>query len=66
VIAELAAASGEVAVFSHGHMLRVLGARWIGREPALGERLSLQTASISILGHEHGTRALTRWSCATS
>jgi broad specificity phosphatase PhoE len=66
VISELLAASGEVAVFSHGHMLRVLGARWIEREPALGERLTLRTASLSILGHEHGTRALSGWSCPTS
>jgi broad specificity phosphatase PhoE len=66
VIAELAQAAGDVAVFSHGHMLRVLGARWIALEPALGERLRLQTASISILGYEHATRTLTRWSCPTS
>jgi broad specificity phosphatase PhoE len=66
VIGELTGVSGEVAMFSHGHMLRVLAARWIGYEAATGERLSLQTASISVLGHEHGTRALTRWSCATS
>jgi broad specificity phosphatase PhoE len=66
VIAELQATAGDIAVFSHGHMLRVLGARWIGLEPALGARLSLQTATLSVLGHERGTRALTRWSCATS
>jgi broad specificity phosphatase PhoE len=66
VIAELAQAAGDVAAFSHGHMLRVLGVRWIALEPALGERLRLQTASISILGYEHGTRTLTRWSCPTS
>jgi broad specificity phosphatase PhoE len=66
VIAELQATAGDIAVFSHGHILRVLGARWIGLEPALGARLSLQTATLSVLGHERGTRALTRWSCATS
>jgi probable phosphoglycerate mutase len=65
VIAELTRAEG-AAVFSHGHVLRVLGARWIEHEPALGERLRLHTGSISVLGHEHGTPALTCWSCATA
>jgi len=66
VIAELAAARGEAAVFSHGHLLRVLGARWIELAAAEGARLRLATAALCVLGHEHGTRALTRWSCATS
>jgi broad specificity phosphatase PhoE len=66
VIGELLSAGGDVAVFSHGHILRVLGARWIELEPSSGERLGLQTATISVLGFEHGTRALTCWSCATS
>jgi probable phosphoglycerate mutase len=62
IVDELAArAGGEVAVFSHGHMLRVLGARWIELEPAAGGRLALGTASLSVLGHEHGMRVLTRW-----
>jgi broad specificity phosphatase PhoE len=66
VIAELAGAGGPAVVFSHGHVLRVLAARWIEQEPALGERLCLQTGSIGVLGHEHGTRALAGWSCATA
>jgi probable phosphoglycerate mutase len=66
VIAELAGHEGDVAVFSHGHMLRVLGARWIGLAATRGAHLRLQTAALSVLGHEHGTPALARWSCATS
>jgi broad specificity phosphatase PhoE len=61
VIATIDASPGTVAVFSHGHMLRVLGARWIDLAPAGGARLGLSTAAISVLGHEHDTRVLARW-----
>ncbi len=64
VIERLAAAEGDVAIFSHGHMLRVLGARWIELSPEHGARLQLSTGAISVLGHEHGTRALTHWNAA--
>lgn len=60
VIAEIAG-SGGVAVFSHGHMLRVLGARWIALGPESGGRLGLSTAAISVLGHERATRVIARW-----
>jgi broad specificity phosphatase PhoE len=66
VIAELEGREGDVAVFSHGHVLRVLGARWIGLAAAHGANLCLQTATVSVLGHEHGTPALASWGCATS
>jgi broad specificity phosphatase PhoE len=61
VIAELAGAEGSVAVFSHGHLLRVLGARWIALGPEQGARLGLSTAAICALGAEHGTAILARW-----
>jgi probable phosphoglycerate mutase len=61
VIDELRAARGTVAVFSHGHMLRVLGARWIGLEVARGANLGLATGAICLLGHEHEEPALARW-----
>jgi broad specificity phosphatase PhoE len=61
VIAEIAAAEGDVAVFSHGHMLRVLGARWIALEPEGGGRLGLSTAAICVLGHERDTAVIARW-----
>ena len=61
IVAELKAADGPVAVFSHGHMLRVLGARWAELAPSQGARLVLSTASVSELGAEHGTPALLRW-----
>ncbi len=60
-IAELIAATGPVAVFSHGHVLRVIGARWIELGPQQGARLTLSTGSLSRLGYEHGTRVLSGW-----
>ncbi len=61
IVAELAALAGVAAVFSHGHMLRVLGARWVELAPARGESLGLSTASTSTLGHEHGIPILASW-----
>jgi broad specificity phosphatase PhoE len=61
VIAELSGTDGLVAIFSHGHLLRVLGARWIELAPEQGARLGLSTGSLSALGSEHGLRILTRW-----
>ena len=61
VLARAAHAGGVVAVFSHGHFLRVLGARWIGQPPAAGAWLGLDTATISCLGHEREQAVLRVW-----
>ncbi|HEV7943681.1 MAG TPA: histidine phosphatase family protein [Solirubrobacteraceae bacterium] len=61
VIAMLQTLQGQVAIFAHGHILRVLAARWIAAEPALGARLMLSTGALSVLGYEHGVGALRRW-----
>lgn len=53
VIARIRAAPGNVLLFSSGHILRVLAARWVGLDPAGGRMLVLSTASLSILGYEH-------------
>jgi broad specificity phosphatase PhoE len=60
-ITEALAADGPVAIFSHGHMLRVLGARWIELDPAHGARLGLSPGATCVLGEEHSTAILTRW-----
>ena len=53
---------GDVALVGHGHCLRVAGARWIGLPPAAGGLLKLDTATLSVLGFEHGDDpVLTTW-----
>ena len=59
---ELAGAyDGPVAVFAHGHILRVLAACWLGLSPDSGKLFGLSTGSVSLLGYEHETRVLSRW-----
>ena len=53
VVADLRRLDGAVAVFSHGHFLRSLAVRWIGLPIAEGQHLNLDTASLSILAHDH-------------
>ncbi|HEV3300981.1 MAG TPA: histidine phosphatase family protein [Planctomycetaceae bacterium] len=53
VIARLRAAGGNAILFSSGHILRVLAARWCGCDPLAGQRFFLGTASLSALGYEH-------------
>lgn len=61
VVAELAEAEGDVAIFAHGHVLRVLAALWIEAAPVEGARFALSTGTLSTLGWERETRVLRAW-----
>ncbi|HXX36819.1 MAG TPA: histidine phosphatase family protein [bacterium] len=53
IVARVRAVQGDVLLFSSGHFLRVLAARWLGLEPEAGRYFLLDTASLSVLGYEH-------------
>jgi broad specificity phosphatase PhoE len=61
VIARALEAGGDVAVFAHGHLLRVLGARWVELPALYGGNLGLGTAALCELGYERERRALWLW-----
>jgi broad specificity phosphatase PhoE len=61
VIARLQAADGDAAAFAHGHILRVLAARWMEMDVTAGARLKLSSGSLSVLGFERSTRVLSGW-----
>jgi len=61
VVTELGGIDGDVAVFAHGHILRVLAARWLGLPPSEGRLLVLGTTAISILGYEREVPAIISW-----
>jgi broad specificity phosphatase PhoE len=61
VLAAVRRAQGDVAVFAHGHFLRVLAARWIDAPAQLARHLNLSTASISTLAWEHDWPSITMW-----
>ncbi len=54
-------ADGDVALVAHGHLLRVLTARWLGLEPADGRLFRLDTGTLSTLGREHGEPVIAAW-----
>jgi broad specificity phosphatase PhoE len=63
VIAEIQTTRGDVALFAHGHVLRILTACWLKLNPSSGKLFALDTGKISILGYEHETRVIKQWNC---
>jgi broad specificity phosphatase PhoE len=61
VIAEVLREEGDVAIFGHGHMLRVLTARWIDLPPGAGSKFALGVATVSVLGYEREAPVVLRW-----
>jgi probable phosphoglycerate mutase len=61
VIAEARDAVGDVIFFGHGHMLRVVGARWVELPPEDGGLLTLGTGALCTLGYEHELPVLVHW-----
>lgn len=61
VIERASHAGGDVALFAHGHLLRVLTACWLGLAPDTGRLFALSTASLSVLGYERDTRVISQW-----
>ena len=64
VIADLRDLDGDAAVFAHGHILRVLAARWLELPPEEGGRFGLSTATVSVLGWEREVPVMWLWNGA--
>jgi probable phosphoglycerate mutase len=61
LVARLRDVPGDVALFAHGHVFRVLVARWIGQPPAAGQNFLLDTARLSVLGYYQDSPAVKIW-----
>ncbi|MEY9872913.1 broad specificity phosphatase PhoE [Streptacidiphilus sp. MAP12-33] len=61
---EMHGADRDVVVFAHGHLLRIMTARWLGLAPEGGQQFKLGPATLSVLTWEYGARAVERWNDA--
>jgi broad specificity phosphatase PhoE len=61
VVTRLRGANGPALVFGHGHALRALTARWLGLPATDGRLFRLDTATVSVLGHERDSPVILRW-----
>jgi broad specificity phosphatase PhoE len=66
VIAQLRGLEGDAVLFAHGHVLRVLTARWLRLGPECGALFKLDTGTLSVLGFERETPVITRWNSPVS
>lgn len=64
IIARAHGAQGNVVLFAHGHLLRVLAARWLGFPASAGRHFLLDTGTLSILSYYRGVPAIKRWNWA--
>jgi probable phosphoglycerate mutase len=61
VLERIRPVDGDVALFAHGHILRVITARWLEQTAAMGSRYYLATGTLSVLGWERETAVIERW-----
>ena len=61
VLAKLAKLEGDVAIFAHGHFLRIFTTQFLGLEPGMAKNFALATGSASILGADNGFPAIMAW-----
>jgi probable phosphoglycerate mutase len=61
IIAEALGAGGDVLAFAHGHVLRILAARWVEQPAVFGGRIALATGGVAVLGFEREERVISRW-----
>jgi len=61
VLERVRAAGGDVALFAHGHILRIVAARWLEQPAIAGSRYYLATATLSVLCRERETPVIERW-----
>ncbi len=66
IVAQAAEVDGDVALFAHGHILRLITAHYLGLGPQDARLFALNTATISVLGWEHGNQVIRRWNQPTS
>ena len=64
VLARIRPVEGDVALFAHGHILRVVTARWLDQPAVMGARYYLATGTLSVLGWERETAVIDRWNDA--
>jgi broad specificity phosphatase PhoE len=64
IIARARGEQGNVVLFAHGHLLRVLAARWLGFPASAGRHFLLDTGTLNILSYYHGVPAIKRWNWA--
>jgi broad specificity phosphatase PhoE len=65
LIDELRVLDGDTALFAHGHVLRVIAARWVGLPPEAGGLLALSTGALGVLGYEREVAVIQLWNDAS-